>query len=157
MDIARQKIVELQKKLSELNNKNINVEDENNRLNGRLARVDNEIKGVQQKIIPNKTENNITTKSTPTNTIFTVSHLHVTAIRSTDGVEKETTRADHTDKIDGIITLESNFTQLSSAEIIVVVLQPDGRVMQGSSWESGTLIHMTEERFIPLNFALNTQ
>ena len=138
LDIARQKIVDLQKKLTELNNQNINVVDENNRLNGKLSQLANEIKGVQQKVTPALRENNILPKTTETNTVFTVSRLSVAAIRLTDGGEQETTKAEQTEKFGGTITLTSNSAQINNPEIMVVVVQPDGRIMQGSPWESGT-------------------
>ena len=47
-------------------------------------------------------------------------------------------QSEQTEKFLGSFIVKSNFNQSNSAEIIVVVLQPDGHVMQSSTWESGT-------------------
>lgn len=135
LDIARQKIAELQNKLAELHNKNINVEDENKRLNGKLTQLANEIKGMEQNIKTSSSENKILTKNTSSASIFTVSQLRLSA---KDGIEQETMQSEQTEKFLGSFIVKSNFNQSNSAEIIVVVLQPDGHVMQSSTWESGT-------------------
>ena len=136
LDIARQKILELQNKLTELNNKNISTEDENKRLNGKLDQLTKEIKGVEQNIKTDRTEKNSITKNTSAGSAFTVSQLHVAAIK--ESAEEETTEADNTEKLVGSFIIKSLSDQFNSVEIIVVALRPDGRVMQGSSWESGT-------------------
>jgi hypothetical protein len=137
LDIARQKIAELQNKLTELYNKNINAEDENKRLNGKLNQLTNEIKGVEKNIITDR-YNKIVSSNTNAASVFTASQLRVTALMVNEGAEQETTQAEKTNKLVGTFTVKSNSTQSNNAEIIVVVLQPDGHVMQGSAWESGS-------------------
>lgn len=138
LDIAWQKIAELQNKLAELHNRNMNVEDENKRLNGKLAQLANEIKGVEQNIKTNNSENKNITKNPSSATVFTVSQLRLSAVIIKDGIEQETMQSEQTEKFLGSFIVKSNFNQSNSAEIIVVVLQPDGHVMQSSTWESGT-------------------
>lgn len=137
LDIARQKILELQNKLTVLNNKNLNVEDENKRLNGKVLQLTNEIKGVEQNIKTYKSENNIAPKNSGPASL-SIFQLHVSAIMINEGSEQETTEAENTEKFVGSFTIKNNLNQSNDAEIIVVVLQPDGKVLQGSSWESGT-------------------
>lgn len=136
LDIARQKIIELQNKLTELNNKNISAEDENKRLNGKLEQLTKEVKGVEQNIKTDRTETNAIPKNNTPSSGFVVTQLHLTALKE-DG-EEETSDADNTEKLAGSFTIKNNLSQANSVEIFVVVLQPDGHVMQGSSWESGT-------------------
>lgn len=138
LDIARQKIAELQNKLTGLYNKNINAEAENKRLNGKLNQLTNEIKSVEKNIITDKSNNKIVSSNTNAASVFTASQLRVTALMVNEGAEQETTQAEKTDKLVGTFTVKSNSTQSNNAEIIVVVLQPDGHVMQGSAWESGS-------------------
>ena len=137
LDIAQQKIIELQINLAELHNKNISVEDENKRLNGKLNQLTNEIKSVEQNLKTNKAENKTVTKSTKTPSVFSISQLQVSVLMNNKGAEQETVKADQAEKFTGSFTVKNNLNQFNNAEIIVVVLQPDGRVMQ-SSWESGT-------------------
>jgi hypothetical protein len=53
-----------------------------------------------------------------------------------DDVEKET-EADETEKITGSFVAGKN-NQNSSVDVMVVVLQPNGKVLQNSIWETGT-------------------
>jgi regulator of replication initiation timing len=137
LDIARQKILELQNKLTELHNKNVHIEDENKRLNGKLAQLVDEDKGVAKDIKNGNVENKSDTKNTSSPSVFTVSELHFSAVKK-DAAEQETGKAEQTEKLVGSFTVKNNFPQINTAEIVVVVLQPDGQVMQGSTWESGT-------------------
>lgn len=137
LDIARQKIFELQNNLAELKNKNISVEDDNKRLNGKLNQLANEIKSVKQNIKTEIPDTKINTKIINPTSLFTVSQLRVSAIMIKDGLEQETIRADQTDKFSGSFLVKNNLVQQANVEIFVVVLQPDGHVMQGSAWESG--------------------
>lgn len=137
LDIARQKILELQNKLTELHNKNVHIEDENKRLNGKLAQLVNEDKGVAKDIKNSNVENKSDTKNTIAPSVFTVSELHLAAVKK-DAAEQETGKAEQTERLVGSFTVKNNFPQINTAEIVVVVLQPDGHVMQGSTWESGT-------------------
>lgn len=137
LDIARQKIEELQNKLTELNNKNRKAEIENKRLNKTLAQLATEIKSVEQKIKTDKRDDNKITKSTTPVSVFKISDLRLSAIMLTNGSEQETMMAERTEKFTGIITLSNNAI-INNAEIFVVIIKPDGGVMQGSSWETGT-------------------
>lgn len=137
LDVARQKITELQLKLIDLNNKNINAQIENKKLNNTLARLATNIKSVEEKIKSDKIEDNRVISPNKPETLFKLSDLQVSAIMDTDDTKKETTLADKTDQISGTLNV-SNSAIVNNAEIFVVVLRPDGRVLQGSSWETGT-------------------
>ena len=128
----------MQINLAELHNKNISVEDENKRLNGKLNQLTNEIKSVEQNLKTNKVENKTVTKSTKTSSVFSISQLQVSVLMNNKGAEQETVKADQAEKFTGSFTVKNNLNQFNNAEIIVVVLQPDGRVMQSSTWETGT-------------------
>ena len=137
LEIARQKIFELQTKLGELQNKNLSVVDENKRLNGKLNKLTDEIKSVEQNIKTDIPKTKILAKNTSTSQAIVISQLHLTALTD-DGTEHETNQAEQTDKLAGSFIVKNNFNQArSEAEIFVVALKPDGHVMQGSGWESG--------------------
>lgn len=70
--------------------------------------------------------------------IFAIEGLQLSAVTVTDNKEIETQQAYQTDKLVGNITIKNKNFQNNAGEIIVVVLQPDGRVLQKSTWESGT-------------------
>lgn len=71
--------------------------------------------------------------SSPAGSAF-VSGLHLFAV--SDQTSRETSDADLADKIVGSFFLKN--ISKSADEVMVVVLQPDGKVIKNSVWESGT-------------------
>ena len=136
-----QKINELQTKADDLKVKNQDVEKENKKLNEVLSQINNNNTG---KVADKNVKNESTVKSNNTeklNTVFsafTVSDLRLAAIINTGEKETETTTAEKTDKLNGSFTVMNFNSQLTNAEMMVVVLKPDGFVLKGSGWDTGT-------------------
>lgn len=135
--VAKQKIGELQTKVDDLKDKNQDVENENRKLTDVISQIKN----------TEKTENPKTTTSTrpaspeKNNTVyqpFTASDLRLAAVMNANEDETETTLAEKTEKLNGSFTVVNFNSQLSNAEMLVVVLKPDGRVLKTSAWDSGT-------------------
>lgn len=146
---ARQKITELQKRVEELIGRNKDVEQENKRLYAMLKQLSVNTKEADpQNIRPIVFENKSGTEqpenkgnSNPTNipNIFIASDLKLTALMEMDNnKEQETFQALQTDKLAGSFIVKNETNSNTNAEVIVVVLQPDGKVLQKSTWESGT-------------------
>ena len=103
--------------------------------------------------LKNNTENNkkpeITDKATektdPAFAVFTASDITFRAINVSDDTESSTSQAENTDKFTCSFTVKNFNSQLSNAEIFIVILQPDGRVLKTSGWDSGTF-NTTEGR-----------
>ncbi|MEO6541418.1 MAG: hypothetical protein ABIN74_10520 [Ferruginibacter sp.] len=137
--VAKQKIGELQNKVQDFRDKNADVENENNKLNTVLTQLNNS---------DNKTANNTkqpvainkpaAERSNPPYQVFTASELKFSALSVNNDEETETSTAESTDKLSGSFTVMNFNSQLSNAEMVVVVLQPNGRVFKTSGWESGT-------------------
>ena len=190
LDITKQKLSELQKKVDELTGKNNKIELENKELFSMLKSLSNDRKtgNANQtiKAIPAVFKNSsagaersMTVKNTPKITINTVaanpllvaSNLQLAAITVLDNKELETYQAFKTDKFVGSLLVKNNTAGNGTCEIIIVVLQPNGRVLQKSTWESGTFesaegkkiysckmrvdYNSTEEKQI--NFSLDTK
>lgn len=134
-----QKINELQTKADDLKVKNQDVEKENKKLNEVLSQINNSGK-VADKNVKNESrdKSNNTENPIPVYSAFTVSDLRLAAIINTGEKETETTAAEKTDKFNGSFTVMNFNSQLTSAEMMVVVLKPDGFVLKGSGWDSGT-------------------
>jgi hypothetical protein len=134
LGIARQKIGELQQKVEDLRNRNKDVEAENKRLYSLLQQISN-AKKIEQ---PIRTASKTEVAETPTNNntsapgLFTASQLKLTALVG-DG---ETTIAEDAEKLVGSFVVK-NVGQLAGAEIIIVVTQPNGKVVKNSAWETG--------------------
>ena len=137
--VAKQKIGELQNKAEDLKDKNTVVENENKKLGDILDQMDKPGKGPEKIIKQAGYENNVQTdKNNPVYGVFTVFDLRLSAFAVNDDKEQETSDADKTKKLVGTFTVLNNIVQLSSAEMVVVVMQPDGRVLMNSEWESGS-------------------
>lgn len=131
IDMAKKKIGELQTKADDLRDKNQVVDSENKKLVSILEQVKK-----SEKDNPETTPS--VEKNSPAYTVFTASEMKLSAIMVTDDKESETSAADQTKKLVGAFTVTNNNSQLSNAEVIVVVQQPDGRVLKNSEWESGS-------------------
>lgn len=137
MKMASEKIKELQQKLTALQYINRDVENENTRLNKLL----NELKApgeisVQPAIIKQAVTKNSNNKTVAPRA-FIVSDLRLTSLKLQDEKETETFSAGDTEKFTGSITVKNNYP-VSNNEIMIVVVQPNGKVLQNSNWDVGT-------------------
>ncbi|MGG9970717.1 hypothetical protein ACQ33O_02890 [Ferruginibacter sp. SUN002] len=128
LNLAKQKIDELQLKVDELSNRNTDIENENKRLNSLLAQYTANSNNKQTADNINRTP----VEKTGGDVIFAASELRLSA---NNGNNVEVSDADATEKITGSFAVKTN-TNLNNAELMVVVLQPDGRVLK-NAWESG--------------------
>ncbi|MCY7292039.1 MAG: hypothetical protein LH615_07640 [Ferruginibacter sp.] len=137
--LAKVKIEELQQKVYFLQSKYSNVETENMRL---------------QKLINQLISSKSGNASTPSNYVVTekikpasekisngntaiAAGLHLFAVVNNNAKEQETTAADDAEKIVGTFIVK-NLPAKGNGELLIVVLQPDGKVVKNSVWESGT-------------------
>ena len=140
LGLAKRKIAELQKRIDELLGKNNEVEQENKRLYAMIKQLSSERAGVaDQGVRPVLFDGKpVPDKSTAPENIFQAYDLRLSAIMVTDDKELETYQAMQTDKFVGSFIVKNNNAINNVAEMVVVVVQPDGKVIQKSTWESGT-------------------
>ena len=133
---ARQKMEELRLRLAEWRVKYSNVDEENRRLHSLLKQFGQQVKAVeqpgQQKMVDAKP---VVEKNTLASVL--ISGLQLIAIMQLDDREQETNQALQTDELKGSFLLNAGSAALSQAEMFIVILQPDGKVMKRSAWESG--------------------
>lgn len=134
--VAKQKIGELQTKVDDLKDKYSDVENENKK----LASVIEQMKSTVPNPVAVKTSNQTKPASTYNNLSqpFTATDLKLSAVMQVDENEVETNLAEKTDKLNGSFSVMNYNSQLTNAEMMVVVLKPDGRVLRSSAWDSGT-------------------
>jgi hypothetical protein len=134
---AQVKITELQQRVNEWRNKYADVSAENKRLSEILKKM-----GSPKVNNPTGT-NNI---STATNTnvepstsagSITVTDVALKAFMQLDDKEKETFEALQTDIFRVSLDVKSSKTVALGEELYVVLLQPDGKLMKQSDWETG--------------------
>lgn len=135
---ASEKIEELQLKIAQLQNRNQEVENGNKNLKTLLQQtVAEQNSGGQNSNLMPVTDKLPATKTNIT-PVFTTADIRLTALTSNDEKDIETIEADETEKLNGSFIVKSNNYQSKSAEIIVVVIQPNGKILQNSVWEAGT-------------------
>ena len=138
LGLARRKISELQKRIDDLLGKNNEVEEENKRLYAMIQQLSKE-KSPEQNVLPVVFDTKpVSNRSTIPVSVFQAYDLHLSAVMVIDDKELETFQAMQTDKFVGSVVVKNNNAINNVAEIFIVVLQPDGHVLQKSAWESGT-------------------
>ena len=137
--VAKQKIGELQSKVNNLKDKNQVVDKENKK----LYDVVNDM--VLTDKPPGKNspsagmlKNNEPEKLSPAYSTFTASDMRLFAVANADDKETETNAAEKAEKLTGAFTVTNFNSALTNAEMMVVVIKPDGKVLKGSGWDSGT-------------------
>lgn len=134
--LAKIKIDELQVLVDILKNKNTEISKENERLYALLKQLANE--GKPADYPAKKTGNEtFTIPKDKTGASFKVDNIQLSAITTNDFIEKETSSATETEKLVGSFSVKNGGGHNVVAELMVVVLQPDGKVLQNSNWETG--------------------
>jgi len=134
-ELAKTKINELQLMVDVLKNKNNQIIKENEKLYNMLklytGRKKNnpELKTVEVPQISSQKNNPVA--------ILMADNILLSAVTTTDFIDKETNQAETTDKLVGSVTLKNNSNQNNISEVMVVIRQPDGKVLQNSNWETG--------------------
>ena len=139
---AKLKIEELQLKVAILQNRFTGVEAENKRLQALLSQLiasnkNNNVTTVTPTISEKQPKAN-TERFVTNNTVSTsAAGLHLFAVVDNNNREQETNDAEEAEKMIGTFSLK-NISDKATPEVMVVVLQPDGKVVKNSVWESGT-------------------
>jgi hypothetical protein len=134
LDLARKKISELQRKVTQLRYRNDDVETENAKLKALLEQMSKQTQGMEDNSKQVEKENKDLTAKVNAFALLSAANLNLTAMASND--QEETNQAGQTEKLVGSFTVKSNMA--GKCDIFVVVVQPDGQVLQKSAWESGT-------------------
>jgi large-conductance mechanosensitive channel len=134
LTIAKIKIEQLQLKVAILQNKYIGVEEENKKLQAQLnlllqqrANASSNNNTVEETVARN-TNNNINSNSKETS----VDALQLYAV----GDNGQTNNVDDAEKLIGSFVFSNK--SKNASEVMIVVTQPDGKVVKNSVWESGS-------------------
>ncbi len=138
LQLAKVKIEELQQKVALLQNKYTGVETENKRLQQLISQL------LTHKQNPTQSSSYVTIEKQKTNPatvsnngLASAAALHLFAVAGNNKNGQETNTADDAEKIVGTFTVK-NLPAKGNGELMIVVLQPDGKVVKNSVWESGT-------------------
>lgn len=135
LDLARQKIAELQLKVAQLYSRNKDIEEENRRLSALLAQLAQAPRNADVPVRQETTARAVNGKVP--SAALAVSDLRLQAVYASDGGEQETTVAEDAEKLNGYFVVKGPSIQQGFAVVHVVVIQPNGQVLKNSAWESG--------------------
>lgn len=131
---ARIKIADLQQELDGLKQLNNQMLQENLRLNALVQKL-----SASQK--PAVEKGGVSTQAIPVSTtaplMLKAQQMQLAAWRSTDFTDKETQFAAETDKLSGSFIIRNPGNQAHVTEMMIVIIKPDGKVLQGSAWDTG--------------------
>jgi hypothetical protein len=148
---AQQKIGELQFRVEVLRKQNALIEKENKR----LAEILNQLSRIKNKetlmaydslssavlntdiiVADASTQSDNqqpATTSIPSSGVR-VSAFSVSAVASQDALDQPTNKAQLTSKLSGSLSFQNNSKLLQNAEIMIVVIRPDGKVLKSAAW-----------------------
>jgi hypothetical protein len=136
--MANNKMIELEEKVTQLRYENGEMEAEKLRLNTRLDQLTGDVDKMEQNIRRLDEENKSLNEKIKLASVFVASAVHFAAIDVRgDSKETETLQAKKADKLVASFILQNNLNEYANAEVIVVIEEPDGRVLQSSVWDSG--------------------
>jgi hypothetical protein len=140
LSTAKLKIEELQIKVALLQNKYTNVEAENKRLQlliSQLMAANKNSKGKELSPAAYIEKAKATLQQEKASVITTnaATELRLYTVAENNNKEIETSSADLAQKIVGTFNFKNN--SKSNGELMVVVLQPDGKPLKNSVWETG--------------------
>lgn len=144
LSIARKKIAELQQKVDDLTSQNTTVEEEKTMLNGKLQQLTEDIDGLQKNIRQLTEENKGLTEKINLASVFIASEMSLNAIETRKQKEEETFVAKRASKFVVAFLVQNPIYDFTNTEVITVVIQPDGQVLQNSDWDAGTFETKTQ-------------
>jgi flagellar motility protein MotE (MotC chaperone) len=144
--LARKKITELQGRVEQLRYRNTDVEAENRRLKAVIEQLSKSANGaavttagggdaVQEYIASSK--NNASNAAANASGSIVAANLSLTAVKGADENLVITNEANGAQKLVGSFLVKNNSLSNHLCDLVVVVLDPSGRVIQKSAWESG--------------------
>ncbi|MBL7744298.1 MAG: hypothetical protein JNN00_12550 [Chitinophagaceae bacterium] len=135
---AKKKMAELEERVDELRSENSSMEAEKISLSSQLEKATGEVTSLEQNIRRLDEENKDLKEKIKLASVFTTSALHFTAIDLRNDKEQETAQSKKADKFVASFVLQNNMNQYMNAEVVIVITEPDGKVLQNSAWDSGT-------------------
>ena len=135
--LARQKVNELQQKVDELNGTNSSISDEKNRLSNQMQQLTVQMETLRQNVQTLSEQNQSLSEQVKLSSIFIASEMNLNAVNIKSDKEEETSVAKKADRFVASFVVQNLVNEYTNAEVVIVVLQPDGNVLQISDWNTG--------------------
>lgn len=133
LQLAMQKIKQLQLRVMELSNRNTDIEKENRRLRSLLEQLTAGGNDAGRTADEPVTVKAAAPAFSSNDAVFSAAELRLAAA---DENNTEVNSAEMTDRFIGSLTVRNSLNQ-GNSEVMLVLIQPDGRVLR-SAWESGS-------------------
>ncbi len=138
--LARQKKIELEMMVTELQNQNTSIEEEKQQIAAVLEKVNVQVKNLETNNQQLDKENKILTEKVNLASTFVASEVRLSPVTLKNDKEQETTSAKKTNKLVVTFALQNNVNEYDNAEVYVVITQPDGKLLTPDAWESSSSI-----------------
>lgn len=136
--LARQMIGELQGKVDNLSGANSSIEEEKTRLASQMQVLTKEIEDLQGNVKSLNDQNKVMADQIKAASVFIATEMNLNAMEVKANKEEETAVARKADKFVASFVVQNPINEYISAEVIIVVIQPDGHVLQISDWDAGS-------------------
>jgi hypothetical protein len=145
LDIAREKTIQLQTLVSDLQHQNASVEEEKQQINAMLDKVNLQVKGLESSNTQLGEENKQLNEKISAASTFVATDIHLAPVMVKNDKEQETSTASRASKLVISFSVKNNIADYGDAEVYVVITQPDGKLLTNDVWESAAMIDTHSE------------
>ena len=136
---AREKINELQTRISLLRNENSSLSEEQQKLTTILDQLNGEINSLQLSITKYSNENEALRKKINEASTFVASNIRFVAVQvRSDQRETETNSLKRAGKFVISFSLQNNATDFNTTELYVIIKDPEGKTISPEIWDAGS-------------------
>ncbi len=138
LQIAKEKIGELQGLVEEMKGQKDIMEEEKKQLSAVMTQLTGEISGLQQTMTKLDAENKVLKEKVNLASVFVASEVKLTPVTTKNNKEQETNAVNKAEKIIVSFNVQNNVNAYDNAEVYIVLTQPDGSVFKPDVWESSS-------------------
>lgn len=142
---ARRKKIELEVRISELQNQNMTVEEEKQQIAVALDKANQQVKVLETNNVQLDQQNKVLTEKVNQASAFFASDVRLSPVMVKNDKEQETNLAKKTSKLVISFAVQNNIADYHDAEVFVIVTQPDGTLLTNDVWESASTVDTKEE------------
>lgn len=140
LDLARKKAVELQFLVSDLQSRNSTIEEEKIQINAMLEKVNLQVKDLETTNTQLGQENKVLAEKVNQASTFVATEIKFSPVTVKNDKELETSIATKTSKLIVSFAVKNNIADYQTADVYVVITQPDGKLLTSDVWESASTI-----------------
>lgn len=142
---ARKKKIELELRITELQNQNISIEEEKQQIADALDKATIQVKNLSANNAQLDQQNKTLTEKVNQASALLASDIYLSPVMVKNNKEQETNAADKTSKLVISFAVQNNIADYHDAEVYVVITQPDGSLLSTDVWESSGTIDTKNE------------